>query len=62
MKKTKVTLKVKGKTYTAKTNSKGKAVFKIKNLKNKGKFKATVSYKGNAYYKKVTKKVNIKIK
>lgn len=62
MKKTKVTLKVKGKTYTAKTNSKGKAVFKIKNLKKKGKFKATVSYKGNAYYNKVTKKVNIKIK
>ena len=62
MKKVKVTLKVKGKTYTAKTNSKGKAVFKIKNLNKKGKFKATVSYKGNSYYNKVTKKVNIKIK
>jgi hypothetical protein len=37
VKKVIVTLKVKGKTYKAKTNKKGKAVFKIKNLKKKGK-------------------------
>ena len=36
IKNAKVTLKVKGKTYKAKTNSKGKATFKIKNLKKKG--------------------------
>ena len=35
LKKVKVTLRVKGKTYSAKTNSKGKAVFNIKNLKKK---------------------------
>ena len=51
IKKAKVTLKVKGKTYKATTNSKGKAVFKIKNLKKKGTFKATITYKGNKYYK-----------
>ena len=62
MKKTKVYIKVKGKTYSAKTNSKGKATFKIKNLKKKGTFKAVVTYKGNKYYNKVTKKVKIKVK
>ena len=62
MSKVKVTLKVKGKTYSAKTNSKGKATFKITKLKKKGTFKAKVTYKGNANYNKVTKKVKIKVK
>ena len=62
MKKVKVTLKVKGKTYTAKTNNKGKATFKITKLTKKGTYKAIINYKGNSYYNKVTKKVNIKIK
>ena len=61
IKKAKVILKVKGKTYKATTNSKGKAVFKIKNLKKKGTFKATITYKGNKYYNKVSKKANIKV-
>ena len=61
IKKAKVTLKVKGKTYKATTNIKGKAVFKIKNLKKKGTFKATITYKGNKYYNKVSKKANIKV-
>ena len=62
VKKVKVTLKVKGKTYSAKTSTKGKAIFKIKNLKKKGTFKATIKFKGNNYYNKVTKNVKIKIK
>ena len=62
MKKVKVTLKVKGKTYKAKTNSKGKATFKITKLTKKGTYKAIIKYKGNKYYKKLTKKVKIKIK
>ena len=62
MKKVKLTLKVKGKTYKAKTNAKGKAVFKIKNLKKKGKYNAVITFKGDKYYNKVTKKVKIKIK
>jgi uncharacterized protein YjdB len=61
IKKAKITLKVKGKTYKATTNSKGKATFKIKKLNKKGTFKATVTYKGNKYYKKVTKKAKIKV-
>ncbi|WP_406533703.1 hypothetical protein [Methanobrevibacter sp.] len=62
MKKVKVTLKVKGKTYVAKTNSKGKATFKITKLTKKGTYKAVIKYKGNKYYNKATKNVKIKIK
>jgi hypothetical protein len=62
IKKARVYLKVKGKTYKAKTNSKGKAIFKIKNLKKRGTFTAKITFKTNAYYKKATKKVKIKIK
>ena len=62
VKKVKVILKVKGKTYTAKTSKKGKATFKIKNLKKKGTFKATIKFKGDKYYKPATKKVKIKVK
>jgi C1A family cysteine protease len=62
VKKAKVTLKIKGKTYKAKTNSKGKATFKITKLTKKGTYKAVIKYKGNSYYKKVTKKTNITIK
>lgn len=61
VKKLKVTLKVKGKTYTAKTNAKGKATFKIKKLTKKGKYTATIKFKGNAYYLKSSKKVKITI-
>ena len=63
MKKEKVTLKIKGKkAITVKTKAKRKATFKIKKKKKKGTYKATVTYKGNKCYNKVTKKVNIKIK
>ena len=62
MKKVKVTLKVKGKIYKATTNSKGKATFKIKNLKKKGKFTAVIKYKGDKNHNKVTKKVKLTVK
>ena len=56
----KITVKVNGKTYSAKTNSNGKATLKLTKLTKKGTFKATVKYSGNSKYKAVTKK-NIKI-
>ena len=62
MKNTKVTLTVNKKTYSAKTNSKGVATFKITSLKKKGKFTAVVKYAGSKYYNKVTKKPKITIK
>ena len=62
MKNIKVTLKVSGKKYSAKTNSKGQAFFKINKLKKKGKFKTTITFAGNAYYSKVTKTVRITVR
>ena len=62
MKNTKVTIKVNKKTYTAKTNSKGVATFKITKLTKNGTFKSVISYAGDKYYNKVTKTVNIKVK
>ena len=62
MKNTKVTLKVNGKKYTAKTNAKGRATFKITKLKKKGKFKATASYSGNSYYTSVSASAKITVK
>ena len=62
MKKAKLTLKVNGKTYSAITNAKGQATFKITKLTKKGKFTGTIAYKGNAYYNKLSKKVQITVK
>ena len=62
LKNKKVTLKVDGKTYTAKTNSKGVATFKLSKLTKKGTFTAVVTYEGNKYYKKVTKKPKVTVK
>jgi hypothetical protein len=60
--KVKVTLKVKGKKYTAKTNSKGKVTFKITNLKKKGTYTVTVKFAGNSYYNAKSAKPKIVIK
>ena len=62
LKNTKVTLKVNGKTYSVKTNSKGQGVFKITNLKKIGSYIAVITFPANKYYNKVTKKVKIIIK
>ena len=62
MKNTKVTLKVNGKTYSAKTNTKGQATFKITKLTKKGKFTAVVKFAGNKYYNAKTVKPKITVK
>ena len=62
LKNVKVTLKVKGKTYSAKTNGKGVATFKITKLSKKGTYKASVKFGGNSYYKSTSKNVKITVK
>ena len=57
-----VYLKVNGKTYKAKTNSKGKATIKITKLKKKGKYTAKITVKADSIYKGATKKVKITVK
>ena len=58
LKNTKLTLKIKGKKYTAKTNKKGQATFKVK-LNKKGTYKGTVKFVGNKYFKTIIKTVKI---
>ena len=56
-----VTLKLNGKTYSAKTNSNGQATFALK-ITKKGKFTALIKYAGSTTYKAVSKSVKITIK
>ena len=58
----KLSIKVNGKTYTAKTNKKGVATFKITKLSKKGTFKSKISFKGDKWYKAISKTVKIKVK
>ena len=62
LKNKKISLKVNGKTYTATTNSKGVATFKLSKLTKKGKYNAVITYAGDKYYNKVTKKAKITVK
>ena len=61
LKNKKIKLRLRGKTYSAKTNKKGKATFKLKIIK-KGRFKATIRVYGDKYYKASKKTIYIKIK
>lgn len=62
MKKMKIKVKVNGKTYSATTNTKGQATFKLTKLTKKGTFSAVVSYSGSTTYNSVKKTVKIKVK
>lgn len=61
LKNKKVTFKVNGKTYTARTNSKGIATVKIK-LTKKGTFKYTAKFAGDSMYKAISKNNKVVIK
>ncbi len=57
-----VSLKVNGKTYTAKTNSKGQATFKLTKLTKTGTYTATVKYAGDKKHAAVSAKAKITVK
>lgn len=57
----KITLRLNGKTYSAKTNSKGQATFSLK-ITKKGKFKAAIKFAGDNVYKSYSKAAYITIK
>ncbi len=61
MKKVKLTLRIKNKKYTVKTNKKGVATFKIK-LAKKGGYIGKITLKSSSNYNAATKKLKIKIK
>ena len=65
LKKVKVYLKLSSgkkykKTFTAKTNSKGQATFKITGLTKKGTYTGTIKYKGSKDYKTIGYKITAK--
>ena len=57
----KITIKVNGKTFSAKTNAKGVATIKVKVTK-KGKFLATAKFAGDNTYKAISKKAVFTVK
>jgi hypothetical protein len=57
----KVTMKIDGKTYTSKTNSKGQVTFNLK-INKRGKFAATISTLEDQTYETTTKSVKITIR
>ena len=61
MKNTKVTLKVKKKTYTSTTNSKGQAIFKVA-LTKRGTYKYTAKFAGNTQYKAISRNAKIVVR
>ena len=57
----KVTLKINGKTYTAKINAKGQATFNLK-ITKRGKFLTIIKFSGDKTYAAASKSVKISIK
>ncbi len=49
----KISFKIKGKTYSAKTNNKGVATIKVTNLKKVGKYSVTIKYLKNTIKKTI---------
>ncbi|WP_298523226.1 Ig-like domain-containing protein [uncultured Methanobrevibacter sp.] len=61
LKSKKITFKLKGKTYSAKTNSKGVATVTVK-ITSKGTFKVAVRYAGDNYFNSIGKSIKLTVK
>ncbi|WP_296883799.1 Ig-like domain-containing protein [uncultured Methanobrevibacter sp.] len=57
----KITMKINGKTYTAKTNAKGQATFNL-NISKKGKYTASIKFAGDKTYASASKSAKITVK
>ena len=62
LKNKKISLKVNGKTYTANTNSKGVATFKLTKLTKKGTYTAVIAFAGDSNYNKISKNAKLTVK
>ena len=62
LKNKKVTLKVGGATYTATTNNKGVATFKLNKLTKQGTYTAVISYAGDNAYNKASRNAKLTVK
>lgn len=58
----KLTLKINGVKYTAKTDSKGKVIFKVTKLNKKGTFTGKINFAGDSAYKPSNANVKIVVK
>ena len=62
MNKVKLIIKINKRTYSAITNNKGIATFKITKLAKTGKYTALVKFAGNKYYNVKSVKVKVTVK
>ena len=62
VKNVKLSLVINKKTFTAKTNSKGLAQFKVTNLAKIGTYGAVVKFAGNSKYNSISKKSKVSVK
>ena len=62
IKNAKITIKVNGRSYSAKTNKYGIAKLKVTKLAKKGKFRAVIKFAGSKLYKQTSRIIIIKVK
>ncbi|WP_297828071.1 hypothetical protein [uncultured Methanobrevibacter sp.] len=62
IKNAKLTLKINGKSYIARTDAKGIATFKVTNLNKRAKFVGLINFAGDKYFKPLNGRVTVVVK